>query len=219
MRRYSVQRHSAQRYPVSHCLLALLSLFLLATAAMAQYGSADSQANSAPSVRLRGRSYSDLYAAQRTLISSYCRLDFEGARLLPKGWERFKPYASMRFNPDFNRVMVVTRFDIEAPGEASEELDVVYRSVGYYRLGEGYTQSAATLRAGFLVEEQNGNLLVTTVKPETPFVSPKAALEWMNRLLNDPQTSDFERAHLKDALNQLSKYAPQTPPAAGPGKS
>ena len=197
-------------------MLALLSLLLLATAAMAQYGSADSQTNSVPSVKLRGRSISDLYAAQRSLLSSYCRLDFEGARLLPKGWERFKPYTAMRFNPDFSQVVVVTRFNIEAPGQPSEELNVTYQSVGHYQLGEGYTAYTSVLRADFRVVEQNGNLLVTAVKPESPHVSPKAAVEWMNRLLADPQTSDFERAHLKDALNQLNKFAPQT---AGPGKS
>lgn len=184
-------------------LLVLLFLFSLATAALAQYG-----ANPQPGVQLRGRSYSELYAAQRMLLSSYCRLDFEGARLQPGGWNRFKPYTSMRENPDFSRVVVVTRFDIETPDQPSELLNVNYQAIGYYQMGEGYTADATNERVEFRAQEQRDSLMITAMDPTGPHVSPRSAIAWINLQLNDPKTSDFERAHLKDALVQLNRLLP-----------
>lgn len=65
----------------------LVVLLPLTAAAVAQLGASQSspqlvsQVAQQGGVKLNGRSYGDLYAAQRTLLSSYCRLDFEGARL------------------------------------------------------------------------------------------------------------------------------------------
>ena len=68
---------------MSRRLFPLLFLFVCTSAALAQFGSSSSQ----PGVKLRGRSFAELYAAQKVLLSNYCRLDFEGARLEPAGLE------------------------------------------------------------------------------------------------------------------------------------
>ena len=187
-----------------------LSVCLLSAVAVAQYGS-----SSQSGVKLGGQSFSDLYAAQKVLLSNFCRLDFEGARLHPGGWERFRPYTSLRANPEFSRILIVTRFDIETPEQPSEELNVHYQTVGSYQLGEGYTAGSSSEQAEFQVQEQNGDLLVTAVSPESPHVSPRAALAWMKLLLEDPKSSDLERAHLLDAVNQLNKLLPAPRPAPG----
>ena len=195
------------------CLLISIFLFVLAAAAVAQFGSAS---QSSPGVKLRGRNFSDLYASQKTLLSNYCRLDFEGARLQPAGWNRFKPFTSLRANPEFNRVVVVSRFDIETPEQPTETLYDNYKVVGFYDENEGYSVISANERVTFRMQEQNGNLVVTDVAPATPHVSPRAASEWMHLRLADPKTSELERAHLKDAVLQLNKFLPQ-PHAASPG--
>lgn len=192
----------------------LLVLLSLAAVAPAQYGVA-----SQSGVELHGRSYSDLYAAQRILLSNYCRLDFEGGRLQPGGWSHFRPYTSLPDNPDFSRVVVVTRFDIEIPDQPSELLNVNYQAVGYYEIGEGYTATTASDRVEFRAREQNNALIITDIGTEAPHVSPKAAIAWMHLQLNDPKTSDFEREHLKDALVQLNRFVPQARTASKtPGK-
>jgi hypothetical protein len=188
-------------------VLSLLLLFVLTAAASAQYGAA-----SQPGVKLRSKSFADLYAAQRVLLSSYCRLDFEGARLQPTGWNRLKPFTSLRTNPEFTRVIIVTRFAIETPEQPTEQLDATYQTVGFYEDGEGYTASSLNDRVTFRMQEQNGDLVVTNLSPETPHVSPQAAIVWMNLRLSDPNTSELERAHLKDAMNQLNKLLPQPHP-------
>ena len=65
------------------------------------------------------------------------------------------------------------------------------------------------------MQEQNGALMITAVSPESPHVSPRAALAWMKRLLDDPKTDDLERQHLRDAVNQLNTLL--TPVPAAPG--
>src|ERR1700676_3801056 len=148
-------------------LRSLLILFVLTAAALAQYGSS-AQPGSQPGVRLRGRSFAELYAAQKVLLSNYCRLEFDGARLQASGWNRFKPFTSLRANPEFTRIIIVTRFDIEAPERPTEELYANYHAVGFYDEGEGYSDHSANDRVEFRVQEQNGNLLVTEVRPNTP---------------------------------------------------
>ena len=73
------------------------------------------------------------YGEQRRLLSNYCRLDFEGARWNPSGWSRFKPYTSLRANPEFSRVVIVTRFDIETPEQPERRVHGNYRTMGYYQ--------------------------------------------------------------------------------------
>jgi len=190
-------------------LLSCLFLVLFTTAALSQYAQ-----NAQSGVKLRGRSYADLYAGQKVLLSNYCRLDFEGARLQTNGWNRFKPFTALRDNPEFTRVIVVTRFDIDTPETPTETLYASYQAVGFYQENEGYTSASSNDRLKFHVQEQNGNLLVTEISPVAPHVSPRAAMAWMNSRLADPSINELERAHLKDALNQLNKFLPQSHPAA-----
>jgi hypothetical protein len=140
-------------------------------------------------------------------------LDFDGARLQPGGWTRFKPFTSLRTNPEFVRIVVVTRFDIKAPEQPTEDLYANYQAVGYYQEGEGYTVLSANDQVSFHVQEQNGDLLVTEIQPTWPHVSPRAALAWISLRLADPNVTDVERAHLRDAEAPLKKFLPQPHPA------
>ena len=187
------------------------SLFLaaLTSAAFAQFGPAPQSG-----IKLRGRSIAEFESEQKTLLSNYCRLDFEGARLDPSAWNRLKPYTSLRANPEFTRIVVVTRFNIEIPQQPGEDLTASYRTIGFYQWGEGYRDAVQGDRVQFRVQEQNGTLLVTGFTPDEPHVSPHAAVTWMNLLLGDPKTPDWERARLKEALRQLNKFLPQPRSAA-----
>jgi hypothetical protein len=178
-------------------------------AALAQFN-----AGAQTGIQLRGHSFSELFAAQKGLLSNYCRLDFEGARLEANGWNRIKPYTSMRTNPEFNRVVIVTRYSIEAPEQPVEELSASYQTIGFYEEGEGFKALTSSDQVAFRVQEQNGYLLVTDVRPASPHVSARAAVAWMNLRLADPKTDEIERSHLKDAVQQLNKSLPQPHSAA-----
>jgi len=187
-------------------LLTLVFVFLLASAAVAQLVGAQ---QSTPGVRLHSMSVADLSASQKILLSNFCRLDFEGARLQAAGWNRLKPFTSLKNNPEFERVVVVVRFDVETVERPSETVRVGYKAVGYYNEIEGYTAISANDYVVFRTQEQHGDLMVTQITPSAPHVSPRAAVEWMTLRLSDPNVTEPERAHLKDAIAQLSKLVPQ----------
>lgn len=163
-------------------------------------------------MRIHSRSVSDFLAAQRALLSNFCRLDFDGARLQPTGWNRFKPFTTLRTNPEFEHVVIVVRFDIESTEQPSETVLVNYKTVGYYDSNDGYSTISGNDKVVFRIQEQNRNMMVTEIAPKAPHVSPRAALEWMNMRMNDSTTTDLERAHLKDAIVAVSKLV--TPPHA-----
>ncbi len=165
-------------------------------------------------MKIHGRNVGDYLAAQRILLSNFCRLDFEGVRLQPSGWNRFKPFTSLRMNPEFERVVIVVRFDIESTEQPSETLRVNYKAVGYYDSNDGYTTISGNDKVIFRTQEQDKNLVITEIAPTAPHVSPRAALEWMNMRMNDATTTDLERAHLKEAIGEVSKLMPQ--PHASP---
>ena len=181
-------------------LLSFLLLFVLTAGAMAQDGSG---------MKIHGRNVSDFLAAQRILLSNFCRLDFEGARLQPAGWNRIKPFTSLRMNPEFERVVIVVRFDIESTEQPSETVRVNYKAVGYYDSNDGYATISGSDRVIFRIQEHDRNLMITEIAPTAPHVSPRAALEWMNLRMNDATTTDLERVHLKEAIGEVSKLVPQ----------
>ena len=181
-------------------LLSVLLLFVLTAGAMAQDVSG---------MKIHGRNVGDFLAAQRTLLSNFCRLDFEGARLQPAGWNRFKPFTSLRMNPEFEHVVIVVRFDIESTEQPSETVRVNYKTVGYYDSNDGYTAISGNDKVVFRIQEQNRSLMVTEIAPTAPHVSPRAALDWMNKRMSDSTTTDLERAHLKEAIGEVSKLVPQ----------
>jgi hypothetical protein len=186
-------------------LFSLLLLLALAVPMVAQPGVAQ---QNAPGVKLHGFG-ADLFASQKILLSNYCRLDFEGARLQADGWSRIKPFTASKNNPEFNRVIVVSRYDIEMPEQSSETLWVKYQATGYYDEADGYVAAFQNERVAFRTHEQNGNLVVTEMLPQAPHVSARAAMEWFRARLSDPATPEPQRSHLKDAMEQVGKHVPQ----------
>jgi len=157
----------------------------------------------------------DTLTKKRVLVSNYCRLDYEGTRLRPDGWNRFKAYTSILVNPKYNGFFIVTRFNVEppAPSGVDDLYYVNYPTVAYYDDRLGYRASTINERTEIQVEDVDGELRVTHISPEMPHVSPRAAMEWINLRLADPKTSDDARIRLKDAAEHLSKYLPQPKPA------
>ena len=175
-----------------------------------------------PGMPLNLRTEIDMLTKERVLLSNYCRLDFVGARLSPEGWQRLSAYTSMSSNPNYNRLAIVTRYSVDVivpevtgnPAQRAQELYANYRVLGYYDELGGYTASATNERVEFQVGEHNGQVLVTEVTPGMPHVSPRAAVAWMNLRMENPKTSNEERARLQDAVQQLSKFLPPPRPVA-----
>lgn len=153
---------------------------------------------------------------QRLALASYCRADFLGARLEAKTWSRIHPYTSLDVNPEFHRLVIVNRYEVVNPPEGSDNWTVNYHTVGYYLIGEGYTPATTPERADFQLEadKPSGKFLVASVRPEDPYVSPRAALTWMNARLIATTTGEAERKQLQLAIATLTKLVSPNATAA-----
>ena len=49
----------------------------------------------------------------RELVSKYCRLDYEGARLDGQNWPKVEPLVSWRTNPEYSEISVVSRYTVD----------------------------------------------------------------------------------------------------------
>ena len=179
-------------------------LFLLLASAWlpAQLGVA---AQNGGGVRLRNRSSAEVLGAQRILLSNFCHLDFDGARLEPDAWARVKAFTTVRPTAEWQRIVIVTRWDFEASEFATDSMTVIYKVSGVYDMAEGYNAGPASDRVRFVMHEHDGNLVITSITPDAPHLSARAALAWMHQRLNDAATSDPERVHLRAAIAQLER--------------
>ena len=200
-----VYARSGRTYPSMPRRFCVLLFLLLASAWLpAQIGVS---AQNGGGVRLRNRSSAEVLGAQRILLSNFCRLDFDGARLERDAWARVKAFTAVRPAAEWQRIVIVTRWDFEAAEFASDSLTVIYKVSGVYDMAEGYNATSASERVRFVMHEHDGDLLVASITPDAPHLSARAALTWMRQRLNDAATSDPERVHLRAAIAQLEQAA------------
>ena len=91
---------------------------------------ASAQAN----LRINPSDHANRAAEYRQLVASYCRLDYDGARLTPEGWNRVKAMTSFRENPDFRRIIVINRYEM-APDATNAHGRAIF-SITYDVIGE-----------------------------------------------------------------------------------
>lgn len=132
-------------------------------------------------------------ARVRELVAQYCRLDYEGARLSSQDWPKLQPVVAWRSNPDFPIINVISRFTIDDQPVADHGkylINVHYRLLGRFTLGEGFSKDAASSieNIAFTVGQVNGDWRITDVEPNYPHPSRAAMLKWLNDNLS--QASD-----------------------------
>ena len=159
--------------------------------------------------RIKTRSAAELFAAQRRVIGEWCRQDYVGARLSPDGWDRLKPLATFRQNPDFHSIVIVSRYQVPPREESSWNVDVKYWIVGRYERGLGYSSENNTEVVTFKTRDVDGDIVINEIDPAAPHVSKRAAIDWMKRQLDAPDTSDVDKVYLRRALTTLEAPEPQ----------
>lgn len=187
-------------------LKSIFAFLLLSTSLLAQSG-----------YRLHIRNPSELYAEQRRIVGTWCRQDFEGLRLTPNGWERYKQLTNLKSNPDSPSVLIVSRYQIEQrdASAVSWNLDVTYFVIGRFERNGGYIPDEFTDTVTYRTKDIDGDIVITDLEPASPHLSKKAAVEWMKRELATT-TSDVEKFHLTNALKTLDPAASTA--AAQPAK-
>jgi hypothetical protein len=166
---------------------------------------------SLPLLALKIRSFEQMAVEQRRVVSAYCRLDFQGARLTPEGWERIRNLSAFRENPDFSSVFVVSRYQLIETHDPSNSLSVAYVVIGRYDDGAGYAPMPAVIRnVTFETRYVSGELRIARIDPSTPFVSSRAMIDWLKAKLVS-QKDARGRGSLEAAIQALEAQNTGTP--------
>jgi len=156
-----------------------------------------------------------IQAEQRRVVSQWCRLDFEGARLASGGFGRYADITSIKVLPDSDLFYVVSRYEITRSADEDDVLVVIYQVLGTVSRLSGFTPGRDTFRVAFRTGERDGQRMVTDVAMPVNFVSRTAAADWVRTRIDAATGPDkllWQRS--LDALNQLDPAAKKSASAA-----
>ena len=129
----------------------------------------------------------------REIVSRYCRLDYEGARLDPSNWSKFQPLVWWTSAPEISKVNVIARYTVDPePVENHGKFTVTvhYRllgtfdpALGYIREPEGTNQDVY-----YGVTQQNTEWRIADSDNNLPHPSRAAMIKWLTAQI--PVTQD-----------------------------
>ena len=154
-----------------------------------------------------GRVDQDTKAQQiRELVSKYCRLDYDGARMGPQGWPKLQPLVWWKTNPDYTQMNVISRYTVEtAPvlAHGKYTITVHYRLLGRFETGIGYSPEVANSNedVDYTVTAVNDEWRIDDAEPNFPHPSRAAMLKWLNDQISttqDPAAKISTRMHCRN---------------------
>jgi hypothetical protein len=155
-------------------------------------------------------------AAQRLAVINYCRMDFDGARLSPKTFDRMRPLLMQAENPKFESFEVVSRYSVPSPADSSGPVVASYRLIGRWDDRAGWKDGNFVEDVRFDVVERDGAALIANIEPGVPHVSARAGLAYLRQQLASAQT-DAERSKIQKGIDALSAAgAPSGTPSSAP---
>jgi hypothetical protein len=143
----------------------------------------------------------------RTLVSNYCRLDYEGGRLDSKMWSKFQPMVWWTEPPKYTQIDVIARYVVDSEPVSRNNKYIVsvhYRLLGTYDLTNGYVPepSGSMQNVDFLVSAENTQWRIGDAENTYPHPSRAAMLKWLNDQLATAQ-DPVVKEHLQSALTQI----------------
>jgi hypothetical protein len=146
----------------------------------------------------------------RELVSKYCRLDYDGARLDPQAWPKFQPLVRWRANPDYIEMNVISHYTVEtAPvlARGKYTITVHYRLLGRFEIGIGYSREAASSNEDveYTVTAVNDEWRIDDAEPNFPHPSRAAMLKWLTEKISttqDAAAKNIYQAALKEVQAQ-----------------
>lgn len=133
----------------------------------------------------------------RNTVSSYCRLDYEGARLLKDSWSRMKSLTTWKENPEWRGFTVVNQYEVSAADEGLRAATVAvrYAVLGHFEPGLGYTADRSSEQVSFRLKEVDGEWRIDDLDPAiNPHISRTSAVSWLKTAM----------AAEKDAANKIA---------------
>lgn len=141
-------------------------------------------------------------------VGTYCRLDFDGARIFPDRWARMQPLTTWRENPDFAGFSVVSRYQIlpEVKTERGRRSVVLvqYEITGRYNLHEGYVPDPGSIIARFEIDDAAPAGKINDIDPQRPFVGHQRFQEWIEAKLESEKEPAI-RALLEASIRRFQE--------------
>lgn len=133
----------------------------------------------------------------RAIVSSYCRMDYEGFRLLKDSWPRIKALTTWKNNPDWQGFTVVSQYEVVDSNEGlrAATVRVQYAVMGRFQAGLGYTAEPGSEEVSFRLKDVDSAWKIEDLDPTiNPHVSKPRAIAWLKTAL----------AAEKDAANRIA---------------
>lgn len=154
--------------------------------------------------KLKARTIAEVSAEQRQVVGRWCRLDYDGMRLTPDAWSKFAPLTTLKNNPEFRGIQIVSRYQVLPAERPSVEASVAYVLIGHFELGPGFTRESGTTTVNYRIADRDGQLVIADVEPARPHVSRQAALAWLKQQ-REAATNDPDRMQLDAAIQALTE--------------
>jgi hypothetical protein len=133
----------------------------------------------------------------RSVVSSYCRMDYQGFRLASDSWARLKPLTTWKENPDWQGITVVSQYELldASEGMRAATVSVKYAVLGRFEPGLGYTAEPGSEEVSFRLKDVESAWKIEELDPFiNPHVSKPRAIAWLKTAL----------AAEKDAANRIA---------------
>lgn len=148
-----------------------------------------------------------LPAQMRELVSKYCRLDYEGARLDPQSWAKIQPLVWWRTRPEYTQIDVVSRYTVDsepASNHGKYIVEVHYRLLGIYDLATGYVPEpeGTTQNVSFTVTTENTEWRIADAENTFPHPSRAVMLKWLTDKIGSTQ-DEAAKTRDQEALKLL----------------
>lgn len=148
----------------------------------------------------------------RELVSKYCRLDYDGARLRTPDWPKLQPLVWWKSSPEYSQINVISRYTVEAEptlNHGKYNVTVQYRLLGSFDLVTGYIHEPANSvqEVNYTVSAVNDEWRISEADNTLPHPSRIAMVKWLNEKAEATQDPSAKKLY-EEALRQL-----QAPPA------
>jgi len=141
----------------------------------------------------------------RAIVSSYCRMDYEGFRLLKDSWPRMKALTTWKDNPDWQGFTVVSQYELldASEGIRAATVSVKYTVLGRFEAGLGYTAEPGSEEVSFRLKDVDSAWKIEDLDPTiNPHVSKPRAIAWLKTALA-AERDIANRIAIQNALKSL----------------
>jgi hypothetical protein len=145
----------------------------------------------------------------RNVVTSYCRMDYQGFRLTPDTWEKMKALTTWKHNPDWQGFTIVSQYDIASANEGlrSASVDIRYSVLGRFDPGIGYAADPHSETVNFRLQKADDQWKIEDQDPSIdPHLSKPKAIAWLKSAL-DKEKDPANRIAIQKALKALDTSA------------